>query len=76
MIHIDYTNMLAPAVGGGIPEKTWDKAPKLFAKAHKVFEKRRADGELGFLDLPTDAALHTQSVDFAKRTRGKARKSH
>ena len=71
MIHIDYTNMLAPAVGGGIPEKTWDKAAKLFAKAHKVFEKHRADGELGFLDLPTNSALHAQSVDFAKRTRGK-----
>ena len=71
MIHLDYTNMLAPAVAGGIPKDAWDKADKLFAKAHKVFEKRRADGELGFLDLPGDTALHAQSVEFAKKTRGR-----
>jgi glucose-6-phosphate isomerase len=71
MIHLDYTNMLAPSVSGGIPETTWDKADKMFVKAHAAFEKRRAAGELGFLDLPTDTALHAQSVDFAKRTRGR-----
>ena len=71
MIHLDYTNMLAPAVSGGIPEDAWDEADKLFAKAHEGFQKRRDAGELGFLDLPTDTALHAQSVDFAKRTRGR-----
>lgn len=71
MIHLDYTNMLAPAVSGGIPEDAWAKADQLFAKTHAEFEKRRAAGELGFLDLPTDKALHAQSVDFAKRTRGR-----
>jgi glucose-6-phosphate isomerase len=71
MIHIDYTNMLAPAVSGGIPKDAWAKVDKLFAKAFAEFERRREAGELGFLDLPTDAALHAQSVDFAKKTRGK-----
>jgi glucose-6-phosphate isomerase len=71
MIHIDYTNMLAPAVAGGIPADVWEQADAVFAKAHKEFERRRAAGELGFLDLPGDAALHAQSVDFAKRTRGR-----
>ena len=71
MIHLDYTNMLAPAVSGGIPDDAWHAADTLFAKAHAEFEKRHEAGELGFLDLPTDAPLHAQSVDFAKRTRGR-----
>jgi glucose-6-phosphate isomerase len=71
MIHIDYTNMLAPAVAGGIPEDVWAQADALFAPAHRAYETRRAAGELGFLDLPGDAALHAQSADFTKRTRGR-----
>ena len=70
-ITIDFTNMLAPGVSGGIPGAEWDKAAMLFDKARATFEQRRAAGELGFLDLPKDAALHKQSTDFAKRTRGR-----
>ena len=33
--------------------------------------KRRDAGELGFLALPTDEALHRQSTDFAAKVRGK-----
>ena len=71
MIHLDYTNMLAPAVKGGVSAKTWESADRLFAKAFKVFEKRRDGGELGFLELPSNTALHAQSSDFVKRTRGR-----
>lgn len=71
MIHLDYTNMIAPGVSGGVPAAAWSKADKLFAKAQKAFDARRKAGELGFLDLPSDSALHAQSADFAKRTRGK-----
>jgi glucose-6-phosphate isomerase len=71
MIHIDYTNMLAPTVSGGVPQADWAAADALFASAHAEFEKRRKAGELGFLDLPSDAALHAQSTEFATRTRGK-----
>lgn len=71
MITLDFTNMMAPAVSGGIPAADWERAERLFSKAREVFERRRAAGELGFLDLPGDAALHKQSVDFVKRTRGK-----
>ena len=63
--------MLAPGVTGGIDAAQWDTAGALFDKARAVFDQRRTDGELGFLDLPSDAALHKQSADFAKRTRGK-----
>jgi glucose-6-phosphate isomerase len=71
MIHLDYTNMLAPGVKGGISKAEWTKAPKLWAKARKEFERRRTVGELGFLDLPKDIGLHAQSTNFVKRTRGK-----
>jgi glucose-6-phosphate isomerase len=73
MIHLDYTNMLAPGVAGGIPESAWQASDTegLFAKAVTAFNERRTFGELGFLDLPGDATLHAQSTDFARRTRGK-----
>src|SRR6267378_3985463 len=71
VIHLDYTNMLAPGVKGGIPKGEWLKAEKLFAKAHAEFDRRRTAGELGFLDLPADSALHAQSTEFVKRTRGR-----
>jgi glucose-6-phosphate isomerase len=71
MIHLDYTNMLAPAVSGGIPDDAWRTAEQLFAAAHDTFQRRRDAGELGFLELPANADLHAQSVDFTKRTRGR-----
>jgi glucose-6-phosphate isomerase len=71
MIHLDFTNMLAPAVSGGIPADVWRTADALFEKAHAAFGKRRAAGELGFLDLPRDTALHQQAENFVKRTHGK-----
>jgi glucose-6-phosphate isomerase len=71
MIHIDYTNMLAPTVSGGVPLADWTAADALFATARAEFERRRTAGELGFLDLPGDADLHAQSTQFATRTRGK-----
>jgi glucose-6-phosphate isomerase len=71
LIHIDYTNMLAPTVSGGVPQADWAEADSLFAGAHAEFERRRTAGDLGFLDLPGDAALHRQSTDYAARTRGK-----
>src|ERR1700741_5261032 len=63
--------MLAPGVAGGISAAAWKGAKAQFAKAHKVFQKRRASGELGFLDLPSDTALHTQVTEFVRRTRGR-----
>ena len=71
MIHLDYTNMMSPVVRGGISEAKWKDAQKSFDRAREVFQKRRESGELGFLDLPGNQELHAESVDFAKRTRGR-----
>jgi glucose-6-phosphate isomerase len=71
MISLDFSNMMGDVVTGGISATDWNGAPAAFAAAHSTFEKRRAAGELGFLALPGDAALHKQSTDFAARTKGK-----
>ena len=49
----------------------WSSAPELFRRAFAAAGKRQTAGELGFLALPSDAALHKQSLDFAARAKGK-----
>lgn len=71
MIHLDYSNMMAPGVTGGIDDAQWTRADATFARAREAFARRRAAGELGFLELPGSQALHAQSTDFAKKTRGR-----
>ena len=70
-IRIDFTNMMGDVVDGGIAAADWKQAAEDFRKAHGVLLKRRTDGELGFLALPTDEALHKQSTDFAANAKGK-----
>jgi len=69
-IRIDFSNMIGEAVGG-IPEKDWlEQAPK-FAEAYDGFEKLRADGTVGFVDIANDDDLRDQATDFAESVRGK-----
>src|SRR6266496_2444894 len=69
-IRIDFSNMIGEAVGG-ILEKDWlEQAPK-FADAYDGFEKLRADGTAGFVDIANDDDLRDQSTDFAESVRGK-----
>jgi glucose-6-phosphate isomerase len=51
-LRLDYTNMLAENVPGGIPRATLESAGDAFLRAMAVFDERRGRGELGFLDLP------------------------
>jgi glucose-6-phosphate isomerase len=69
-LRLDYTNMLAPAVAGGVPEAEWRRAGELFATACATVARQRSEGVLGFLDLPADAALRAQSDRFAEGRRG------
>jgi glucose-6-phosphate isomerase len=69
-IRIDYTNMLTGAVSGGVPAHAWEQAQHGFTVAHAAFKRQRAAGDLGFLDLPRDRALHDQSRHFDRETRG------
>ncbi len=70
-IRIDYTNMLAGAVKGGIPAAAWQDAQHRFAGVRADLVAQHGAGRLGFLDLAADARLHRQSTDFATKALGR-----
>ena len=70
-LRIDYTNMMGDVVDGGVARADWASAADAFRGAYAGLARRRDAGELGFLTLPTDDALHRQSTDFAAKVRGK-----
>src|SRR5215210_1554341 len=70
-IRLDFSNMMAPAVAGGVAEQDWAAAAERFRAAHSAVESLRAGATLGFLDLPADRALLAQATEFAARARGR-----
>lgn len=71
-IRLDYTNMMAPPIDGGITDAEWRDAATRFAAAHTAVANEYAGGTLGFLDLPDDRALHKQTLDYVQRVRGRS----
>ena len=69
-LRLDFTNMLAPAVAGGVPADAWSSARADFERVYAAAGKQRETGVLGFLDVPGDAGLRTQSQQFADGRRG------
>jgi glucose-6-phosphate isomerase len=69
-LRLDYTNFMGDVVSGGISAADWRDAPAAFTRTHAGFLRRRQANELGFLDLPGNAALHEQSTQFAARAQG------
>jgi len=70
MISIDFTNMMASAVDNGVTDAEWDDAHGAFAAVHKGVATQRDEGVADFMNLPRNAALLQQSIDFAGRARG------
>ena len=70
-IRLDYTNMMADVVSGGVAPADWEQAVRDFSRITAGFRRRRDANELGFLDLPGDTALHRQSTELAERVRGR-----
>src|SRR5690242_14640204 len=73
---LDFSNMIARGDAGAdpkaaLPESAWSAAPYEFTRAREAFDKSRQAGVLGFLDLPTNAALLKQSTDFTAATKGR-----
>jgi glucose-6-phosphate isomerase len=63
---LDYTNMLAPALGGrGLDPDLISGNAKFFADAHADTEARRAAKELGFFDLPYASQVVDEIQQFA-----------
>jgi glucose-6-phosphate isomerase len=70
-IRIDYTNMLAGAVSGGIAAASWHDAQQRFPAVRADLVAQYGAGRLGFLDLAGDRALHAQSTEFARKAKGR-----
>jgi glucose-6-phosphate isomerase len=70
-IRIDYTNMLARAVTGGVSPDSWQDARQRFPAVRADLVAHHRAGRLGFLDLAGDSALHRQSTAFARRVKGR-----
>jgi glucose-6-phosphate isomerase len=70
-LRLDYTNMMGDVIDGGIAPRDWGEAANGFSQIHAGLLRRRASGELGFLSLPGDEALHRQSTDVAAGARGR-----
>jgi glucose-6-phosphate isomerase len=68
-LRLDYTNMMAPPIDGGITDAEWRGIAGRFAEAHAAVEAQHAAGTLGFLDLPSDEALHRQTLEYVERVR-------
>lgn len=70
-LRIDYTNMMATAVPGGITEAEWAGAAPALEAAHARFRELAASGVVGFVDVVTDEKLLDQSLAFAESVKGK-----
>jgi glucose-6-phosphate isomerase len=64
-VSIDYTNMFLP---GAVTDDDWSYAQGRFRAAHAAVFARHGRGDLGFIDLPLDAALLAQSTRLAADT--------
>lgn len=67
---LDLNNVLAPALAeGGLDPARLEIGGDLqrrFAEAHEVFERRRAAGDLGFLELPFDRETAGRVAEVAE----------
>ncbi|MDB4887587.1 MAG: Glucose-6-phosphate isomerase [Gemmatimonadetes bacterium] len=68
-LRLDYTNMMAPSIPGGITDAEWREAAARFTAAHAAVAEQHRAGTLGFLDLPGDRALHQQTLNYVQGCR-------
>jgi glucose-6-phosphate isomerase len=70
-VHIDFTNMMSGALpdGLGITADQWDGAQTAFAAAHGAVHSQRET--LGFLSLPTNAAVLDATLAVAEKAHGR-----
>src|SRR3954470_10430901 len=68
-LRLDYTNMMAPAIAGGVTDAEWRGIGARFAEAHAAVVGLHGAGTLGFLDLPDDRELHRATQEYVARVR-------
>jgi glucose-6-phosphate isomerase len=65
-IQLDFGNLMAPRVDGGVDEVALTSSlAERFRAAHSAVQKRRALGDLGFLDLPYATDPVERVTEFA-----------
>jgi glucose-6-phosphate isomerase len=70
-LRLDYTNMMAPSIAGGVTDDEWRAIGERFSAAHVAIADRMTKGSLGFLELPDDRALHQQTLQYVKRAQAR-----
>jgi glucose-6-phosphate isomerase len=70
-LRLDYTNMMAPSIAGGVTDDEWQAIGERFAAAHLAIANQMTQGVLGFLELPDNRALHQQTLQYVKRARAR-----
>jgi glucose-6-phosphate isomerase len=68
-LRLDYTNMMAPSIDGGISDTEWRELSTRFTPAHAAVAGLTRDRTLGFLDLPDDRALHRKTLEYVARVK-------
>jgi glucose-6-phosphate isomerase len=70
-LRLDYTNMMAPAIAGGVTPDEWRDAGARFTAVHTAVAELLTGGSLGFLELPDQRALHQQTIDYVRQARAR-----
>jgi glucose-6-phosphate isomerase len=68
-LRLDYSNMMAPSIDGGITDAEWRDAATRFTAAHAAVVELHTQGTLGFLDLPDDRELHRTTTEYVARVK-------
>ena len=68
-LRLDYSNMMAPSIDGGITDAEWRDIGARFTEAHAAVGGLHGEGTLGFLDLPDDRELHRTTVEYVARVK-------
>jgi len=71
-LRLDYTNMMAASIDGGITDGEWREVGTAFTTAHAAVVGLHGEGTLGFLDLPDDRELHRKTLEYVTRVRRRA----
>ncbi len=71
-VRYDYTNMLSDAVGKhGVSKKELDDLAKRYDELFALLKKQRAEGTLGFMDLPYDETAAGNAMKTASALKGR-----
>jgi len=72
-LSLDFSNMMHPAVSGGITDADWAQAGEGFRRAHHGVRTEHEAGVVGLVDLPGNTHCAEQTARFSDVARGRFR---